>query len=64
MSGRSVKKQKNGRTYETKIEDKEHYFDFCFEFDTIAKSKNVRTSFNRLSKFIRLPVAYTTVLIG
>ena len=30
-------KQNNGRAYETKIGDKEHHFDYCFEFDTIRK---------------------------
>ena len=28
------KKQQNGSFYETNIEDKEHHFDYCFEFDT------------------------------
>ena len=31
------KKQNNGNAYETKIEDKEDYFVYCFEFDTNAK---------------------------
>ena len=35
------KKQKNGRAYETKIGDKEHYFDYCFEFDTNTKPRFV-----------------------
>ena len=59
---RSVsKKQKNRRIYETKIEDKEHHFDYCFEFDTITNARFVRISFNRLSKFKRLPVVYNTI---
>ena len=45
------KKQKKGRVYETNIEDKEHHFDYCFEFDTNAKSRFLRLSFDRLSKF-------------
>ena len=55
------KKQNNGRAYETKIGDKKHHFDYCFEFDTITKSRFVRISFNRLSKFKRLPVVYITI---
>ena len=55
------KKQNNGRAYETKIGDKEHQFDYCFEFDTNTKSRFVRTSFDRLCKFNRLPVVYTTI---
>ena len=55
------KKQKNGRFYETNIEDKEHHFDYCFEFDTNAKSRVVRLSFNRLSKFKKLPVVFITI---
>ena len=55
------KKQNNGRTYETKIGDKEHQFDYCFEFDTNTKSRFVRISFDRLSKFNRLPVVYNTI---
>ena len=35
------KKQKNGRVYETNIDDKEHHFDYCFEFDTNTKSRFV-----------------------
>ena len=61
MSGRSVKTQNNGRAYEPKIGDKEHQFDYCFEFDTYTKSRFVRTSFDRLSKFNRFPVVYTTI---
>ena len=62
MSGRSVKKkQKNGRAYATKIEDKGHHYDYCFEFDTNTKSRFVRISFNRLSNFERLPVVYITI---
>ena len=34
-----------------KIEDKEHHFGYCFEFDTNAKSRFVRLSFNRISNF-------------
>ena len=60
MSGRSVKK-KNGRFYETNIEDKEHRFDYCFEFDTNAKSRVFRLCFNRLSKFKKLPVVFITI---
>ena len=55
------KKQKNGRFYEINIEDKEHHFDYCFEFDTNAKSRVVRLSFNRLSKFKNLPVVFITI---
>ena len=55
------KKQKNVRVYETNIDDKEHHFDYCFEFDTNAKSRFVRLSFNRLSKFQKLPVIYITI---
>ena len=55
------KKQKNGSAYETKIGDKEHHFDYCFDFDTNAKSRFVRLSFNRLSNFKRLPVVYFTI---
>ena len=54
------KKQKNGRGYETKNEDKEHHFDYCFEIDTNTKSRFVRISFNRSSKLKRISVAYTT----
>ena len=43
------------RAFETKNEDKEHHFDYCFEFDTNAKSR-----FVRLSTFKRLPVVYIT----
>ena len=50
------KKQINGRAYETQTGDKEHHFDYCFEFDTITKSRFVRIYFNRLSKFKRLPL--------
>ena len=32
-----TKKTKNGRIYETKVEDKEHLFDYCLEFDTNKK---------------------------
>ena len=35
--------------------------DYCFEFDTNTKSRFVRISFDRLSKFNRLPVVYTTI---
>ena len=55
------KKQNNGRAYETKTIDKEHPFDYCFEFDTNKKSRFVRISFNRLSKFKRLSVVYITI---
>ena len=55
------KKQNNGRANETKIGDKEHQFDYCFEFDTNTKSRFVRKSFDRLFKFKRLPVVYTTI---
>ena len=55
------KKQNNGRAYETEIGDKEHQFDYCFEFDTNTKSRFVRISFDRLSKFNRLPVVDTTI---
>ena len=51
-------KQKNGRVYETNIEDKKNQFDYCFEFDTNAKSRFFRLSFNRLSKFENLPVTF------
>ena len=54
-------KQKNGRVYETNFEDKEHHFDYCFEFDTNAKSRFVRLSFKRLSKFQKLPVVYIAI---
>ena len=54
-------KQNNCRAYKTKIEDKEHQFDYCFEFDINTKFRFVRNSFERLSKFIRLPVVYTTI---
>ena len=36
---------------ETEIGDKEHQFDYCFDFDTNTKSRFVRISFVRLSKF-------------
>ena len=39
MSGQSVKKQNNGRAYKNKSEDKEHHFDYCFEFDTNTKAR-------------------------
>ena len=55
------KKQTNGRVYETNLEDKEHHFDYCFEFDTNAKSRFVRLSFNRQSKFKKLSVVYITI---
>ena len=55
------KKQNNRRAYETEIGDKEHQFDYCFEFDTNTKSRFVRISFDRLSQFNRLPVVYTTI---
>ena len=51
----------NGRAYGTKIEDKEHYFDYCFEFDANTKSGFVRISFNRISKFKTLPVVSTII---
>ena len=35
------KKQNIGRAYEIKNEDKD-YFEYCFEFDTNAKSKIVK----------------------
>ena len=54
------KKQNNGRAYETKIGDKEHQFDYCFEFDTNTKFRFVRKSFDRF-KINRLPVVYTTI---
>ena len=38
-------KQNNGRAYETKIGDKQHQFDYCFEFDTNTKSRFVRIFF-------------------
>ena len=38
------KKQKNRRVSETNIEDKEHHFDYCFEFDANTKSRFVRIS--------------------
>ena len=57
----SSKKQNNGRAHETEIGDKEHQFDYCFDFDTNKKSRFVRISFDRLSKFNRLPVFYTTI---
>ena len=57
----SKKKHNNGRAYETKIGDKEHQFDHCFEFDKNTKSRFVRISFDRFSKFNRLPVVYTTI---
>ena len=52
----SIRKKNNGSAYETVIEGKEHHFDYCFEFDTITKSRFVRISFNQLTKFKRLPV--------
>ena len=52
-------KQNSGRFYETNIEDKERHFDYYF--DTNAKSRVVRLSFNRLSKFKKLPVVYITI---
>ena len=55
------KKQNNGRANETKIGDKEHHFEYCFEFDTNPKSRFVRISFDQLSKLKRLPVVYITV---
>ena len=55
------RKQKNGRFYETNIEDEEHHFDYCFEFDTNAKARVVRLSFIRLSKFKKLPVVFITI---
>ena len=55
------KKQVNGGTYEAKIGDKEHHFDYCFEFDANTKSRFVRISFNRLYKFERLTVVYNTI---
>ena len=36
------KKQNNGRAFKTNIEDKEHHFAYCFEFDTNTKSRFVR----------------------
>ena len=57
----SSKKQNKGRGYETKIEIREHQFDYCFKLDTKAKFSFVRLSFNRLSKFKRLPVVYITI---
>ena len=53
------KKTNNGRVYETKIEDKEDYFDYGFDFDTNTNARFASISFNRLSKFKRLPFAYT-----
>ena len=54
-------KQNNGRVYETKLGDKEHQFECCFELDTNTNSRFVRLSFNRLSKFNRLSVVYITI---
>ena len=56
----SIKKN-NGRAYETKIEEKEHHFDYCFEFDTNAKSRFVRLSFKRLSNLKKLPFVYIAI---
>ena len=47
----SIRKKNMGRAYETNIEDKEHHFDYCFEFDTNIKSSFVRIYLYRLSKF-------------
>ena len=44
-----------------KIADEEHQFAYCFEFGTNTKSRFVRKSFDRLSKFNRPPVVYTTI---
>ena len=55
------KKQNNGRTYETKTDDREHHFDYCFEFDTNVKSRFVRLSFNRQSKLKKFPVVFITI---
>ena len=43
------------RAFETKNDDKEHHFDYCFEIDTNAKSR-----FVRLSTFKTLPVVFIT----
>ena len=50
------KKQNNGRAYEVKIEDKEHHFDYCYEFGKNTKCCFVRIYFNQLSKFKILPI--------
>ena len=55
------KKQNNGKAYETKIWDKEHHFDYCFELDKNKKSRFVRISFNQLSEFKRLSVVYIAI---
>ena len=55
------KNQNNGRAYEKKIEDKEHHFDYRFEFDTNAKSRFVRLSFNDYPNFKKLAVFYITI---
>ena len=57
----SISKKQNGRVYVTNIEDKEHHFDYCFDFDTNTKSRFVRISFNRFFKFKKLPVVYITI---
>ena len=54
------KEQNNASAYETKFEDKEHQYNYFFEFNTNTKSMIVRIYFNRLSKIKRLPVVYTT----
>ena len=60
--GWSISKNKTiKRTFETKIEDKEPYFDYRFEFDTNTNSRFVRISFDRISKFKRLPVVYVRI---
>ena len=41
--------------------NKEHQFDCCFDFDTNTKSRFVRISSNRLSKFKKLLVVYITL---
>ena len=56
-----ISKKNNESASETTIEDKEYCFDYCFEFDKNTKSRFFRLSFNRLSKFKRLLVAYTTI---
>ena len=39
----------------------DHHFDYCFEVDTNTKPRFVKISFDRLSKFNRLPFVYNTI---
>ena len=57
----SISKKKLKSLQNKNWREREHQFDCCFEFDKTTKSRFVGTSYDRLSKFKRLPVAYVTI---